>query len=86
MDNSTHTVEIFHRIKEYDIIKVTTFKESGKHYDSFELKVTSLDKHNNHWYRVLEEVKQFRYGHLQNEFTWVIECVTRNDSYPAMLK
>ncbi len=87
MSESTHAVTTANKSKEYDIVKVTTFKESGKYYDSFELKVLPLDKHKDHWYRVLEEIKQFKYtAKVQSELTWVIECSTRNDSYPAMLK
>ena len=87
MDNSTHSVEIFDQVKNYDLVKVTTFKDSGKYYDSFILKVTVLDKHNDQWYHVMEEVRKFkRTAKLQSELTWVITCETRDDSFPVQIK
>jgi hypothetical protein len=87
MDNSTHLVEMFDHVKNYDLVKVTTFKDSGKYYHSFVLKVTLLDKHNDQWYNVVEEVRRFkRTAKLQSELTWVLTCETRDDWYPVQIK
>lgn len=67
-------------------IKVTSFKDSGKYYDTFYLSAENLGSAD-HWFQIINAVKEFKAtAALQSNLTWVIECPTRNDSYPAMLK
>lgn len=67
-------------------VKVTTFKESGKYYDEFEITV-STEK--DEWYYIIEAVRAFKTQGKppQYQLNWLIGMEnSREDMYPIIIK
>ena len=66
-------------------IEITTFKESGKYYDSW---IQELEVEKDEWYYIVEATRQYRPTHpVQLSMDWVIGMDnSRNDMYPVMLR